>query len=166
MEKQRGFEEVAKEHKKYGKKVSAHGTTMEIYPPTHDPIRADPRSAGYDFSSPIDVMVLPGQSETIWTNIKAYMQDDEVLELYIRSSLGIKQGLILANTTGIVDASYYENDSNDGNIGICIKNTTGQAKEIKAGDRIAQGIFKKYLITDNDKTLADVRTGGTGSSGK
>ena len=36
---------------------------------------------------------------------------------------------------------------------------------IKAGERVLQGIFTKYLITEDDNA-DEVRTGGTGSTGK
>ena len=37
------------------------------------------------------------------------MQDGEVLLLYVRSSVGIKRGLVLANGTGVIDKDYYSN---------------------------------------------------------
>lgn len=164
--KVRGFEAVKKEHLKYGTVVGAHGSIQTIYPETQIPQRADVRSAGYDFYTPVDVVVLPGKTETIWTNVKAYMQENEVLQLHVRSSIGIKQGVTLANITGIVDASYYENESNDGNIGLVLRNNTGRAVEFKAGERIAQGLFMPYLVADTDMPIHEKRTGGTGSSGK
>ena len=77
------------------------------------------------------------------------MQPDEVLEIYIRSSLGIKKGLMIPNNVGIIDSSYYNNPDNDGNIGIALVNTSGKEVTINAGERVAQGIFKKYLVADN-----------------
>lgn len=128
------------------------------------PTRADNRSAGYDFYSPIDVVIKPNEQVLIWTNIKAYMKRNEVLELYVRSSVGIKKGLVLANTVGIIDSSYYGNEDNDGNIGICLKNTTDKDVTIEVGERIAQGVFQKYLVSDVDICLKKTRTGGIGSS--
>lgn len=162
----RGFKEVIDGKKKYGEGVRAHNIEQVIYPPTTLPTRADDKSAGYDFYTPIDFQVLPNSKMIIWTNVKAYMQDDEVLQLFVRSSIGIKHDCVLANGTGIIDASYYENEDNDGNIGICLVNRTGQTKEFKAGSRIAQGIFTKYLVADEDITTSDKRTGGIGSSGQ
>lgn len=141
-----------------GKKV--YGTEIIL------PTRADKRSAGYDFYLPQDVVLLPQRRTIIWTDVKAYMQEDEVLKLYIRSSMGIKHGLMIANGTGIIDSSYYGNPDNDGNIGIAIVNTSPKGIELKKGERIAQGVFLKYLIADNDVSLKAERTGGFGSSGK
>lgn len=151
MKKFRGFEPVIK-------------TMMKEVAMAYKPVRADGESAGYDFSSPIKV-IIPAKGQTlIWTNVKAYMLDDEVLKLFVRSSIGIKKGLVLANIVGIIDSSYYSNKDNDGNIGICLRNTTDEDIIIKAGERIAQGIFEKYLVADEDITLKDNRDGGIGSS--
>lgn len=130
------------------------------------PTRADPTSAGYDFYIPKDIKIMPNQRVVVFTDVKAYMQPDEVLKMYIRSSKATKDGLMLTLNVGIIDASYYGNDDNDGNIGIPLVNTTGTTVELKAGERVAQGIFVKYLTTDNDECLADTRVGGYGSSGK
>ena len=94
------------------------------------------------------------------------MQDDEVLMLYVRSSVGVKHGVVLSNGTGVVDASYFSNKSNDGNIGIPLRNLSDKDFVIKKGDRIAQGMFIKYLIADNDNVIHEKREGGFGSSGK
>ena len=151
MEKIRGFEAVVEEMRK--------GTNEYVLP-----TRGTSKSAGYDLASPIDVIIEPHSSVLIWTNVKAYMQDDEVLEVYIRSSTAIKRDLILKNTVGIIDSDYYSNESNDGNIGICLYNTTYAPREIKKGERIAQGIFKKYLVADDDVCLNEIRVGGIGST--
>lgn len=149
---QRGFREVRKQFKKYEGK-------------TQLPVRADAKSAGYDFYAKNDYILAPNQTYVFWTDTKAFMEDDEVLMLYVRSSIGIKKGVRLANGTGVIDASYYNNKSNDGNIGIALHNTSKKPVVIKAGDRIAQGVFMKYLVADKDETLNNERAGGIGSSG-
>ena len=130
------------------------------------PIRADDGSAGYDFFACEDKVLKPGEQHVFWTNVKAYMLKDEVLMIHPRSSLGTKFGMILANTVGVIDSSYYNNPDNDGNIGICLKNTGKESVLIQYGDRIAQGVFQKYLVADNDNTLHSERLGGFGKSGK
>lgn len=152
--KERGFEIIKDEHRKH--------SDIEIQLPT----RGDSRSAGYDFYSNETVVLQPKQSHLFWTDVKSYMLDDEVLSIHVRSSIGTKKDLMLKNTTGIIDSSYYENISNDGNIGICLVNMGDKIQKIEKGERIAQGIFTKYLITDNDICLKLERTGGFGSSGK
>lgn len=151
--KTRGFQAVDSTKKK-------HKTHTKL------PIRSDSGSAGYDFYSPEELEIKAGDKATIWTDIKAYMCKDEVLKIYPRSSMGIKYGVSLANTTGIIDSSYYENPDNDGNIGICIVNNSSEKYRISAGDRIAQGIFQKYLLADTDDILNKERKSGIGHSGK
>jgi len=163
----RGFEVVEDKHRTAfdvftDEKKNEHKFPKEIKLPT----RSDNKSAGYDFYLPKELELQPMQKTIVWTDVKAYMGDDELLEIYIRSSLAIKQGLMLSNNVGIVDASYYGNESNDGNIGIAVVNTTGKTIKLKEGDRIAQGIFKKYLIADVDAPTSTKRKGGVGSSGE
>ena len=130
----------------------------------HLPTRGTKKSSCYDFYSPDEYLVRPNEIVKIWTDIKAYMKDDETLLLAVRSSMGGK--FMLANTIGIIDSDYYSNIENDGNIGIFLKNISDQTQLIKKGDRIAQGMFRKYLVADKDFWLSDTRIGGFGSSGK
>ena len=71
---------------------------------------------------------------------------------------------MLVNTTGIIDSDYYENPDNDGNRGFAFYNMSDVDVLIKAGERVLQGIFVNYLITEDDNA-DEVRTGGTGSTG-
>ena len=127
------------------------------------PKRATIGSGGYDFYSNSDYTVQPNQIAKVWTDVKCYMEPDDVLILDVRSSMGGK--FMLANTIGIIDSTYVDNEDNEGNIGIFLKNISNKVLTISKGDRIAQGIFLKYLITDDDNTTAK-RVGGFGSSGK
>lgn len=130
------------------------------------PKRKTAKSAGYDFVLPCDVRLNPRSvSAIIPTNVKASMPDDEVLMLYIRSSIGIKHHVTLANGTGIIDADYFSNPDNDGNIGICLQNNSDEIVSFRKGERIMQGIFVKYAVCDSDDTN-EVRKGGFGSTGK
>lgn len=133
------------------------------------PIRKTKYSAGYDIEAAEDVIIpsfKKGMAPTlVSTGIKAYMQDDEVLYLYNRSSNPKKKGLILANSVGVIDKDYYENPDNDGHIMVAFYNIKEEDTEIKKGEAIAQVIFQKYLTTDND-IAAGERTGGFGSTNK
>jgi len=130
------------------------------------PTRADKGSAGYDFYIPEDFEIKPGETKFITTDVKAAMEEDEVLFLYVRSSIGIKKKIVLANGTGVIDSTYYSNPDNDGNIAGVITNMSDQTWSFKKGERFMQGVFVKYLYTDNDKPVNQQRTGGIGSSGK
>ncbi len=128
------------------------------------PTRASEHSAGYDFYSPTDAVVPPHESVMIWTDVKAHMYYDNALVIIPRSSMG-KHPIMIANTVGLIDSDYYGNPDNDGNIGFRLYNLSETSYEIKAGDRIGQGVFVKYG-TVKDDTTATQRTGGFGSSGQ
>lgn len=131
------------------------------------PQRGTSKSAGYDICTPVDIVIpAKGHSSTIFTDIKAYMLPDEVLCTHVRSSIGMKRGLVLANTTGIIDSDYYSNQDNDGNIGFMLRNLTDEEVVIKAGERVIQGIFSKYLVADGDEPKSEERVGGVGSTGR
>lgn len=128
------------------------------------PTRASEHSAGYDFYSPVDAIIQPNESILIFTDIKANMYYDNVLLLFVRSSMG-KHPIVIANGTGIIDSDYYGNPDNDGNIGFRLLNLSTTPYEIKIGDRIGQGVFVKYGTIKNDNTTT-TRNGGFGHSGK
>ena len=131
------------------------------------PVRKTKNSAGYDIEAAEDTLVpkfTPGVKPTlIPTGVKAYMQEDEVLYLYNRSSNPKKKGLVLANSVGVIDADYYGNPNNDGNIMFAFFNFKDEDILIKKGEAIGQGVFQKYLIVDDDKAEGE-RTGGFGST--
>jgi len=153
MERKRGFE-IAKGYEDKGINL---------------PIRKTKFSAGYDVEAAEDVVIpsfKKGMAPTlIKTGIKAYMQDDEMLLLYNRSSNPKKKGLILANSVGVVDKDYYGNPDNDGHIMFAFFNIKDEDIEIKKGEAIGQGLFQKYLVTDDDIAEGE-RTGGFGSTNK
>ena len=133
------------------------------------PVRKTKGAAGYDFEAACDITIpsfKKGDNPVlIPTGIKAYMQDDEVLYLYNRSSNPKKKGLILANSVGVIDSDYYGNPDNDGHIMFAFYNIKNEDITIKKGDTIGQGVFSKYLIIDNDNANAK-RMGGFGSTDK
>lgn len=129
------------------------------------PTRATDGSAGYDIYSPVAVTIKPGESVLIWTDVKVSMNKNNVFSILPRSSVGIKKDVVLKNTVGIIDHDYYSNETNDGNIGLCLKNIGTEDQSFTIGERICQGIFSNYLITEDDSPLSGKRNGGIGSSG-
>ena len=130
------------------------------------PQRKTEKSAGYDLSAAKDVLVKAGQVALVPTGLKAYMPDNEYLSIKLRSSVGVKRGLRLANEEGIIDADYYNNPDNEGHIFIAIWNPHPYHDAlITKGERIAQAIFCKYFIVDDD-TPGGKRVGGIGSTDK
>lgn len=129
------------------------------------PQRKTKQSAGYDIESAIDDVITPGETKLIPTGIKAYMDENEWLGIYIRSSIAIKYGIILANSVAVIDSDYYNNPDNEGHLMLPIRNVSRMPYTVKKGDRIAQGIFHQYYKIDDD-SADDDRIGGIGSTGK
>ena len=134
------------------------------------PRRSTSRSAGYDFCSPEDVIIQPNSSYIVKTGIKAFMMNDECLFIYPRSSVGIKHGVMLKNTVGVIDSDYYNNPDNEGEIMVALHNTSQKDYILKKGERFCQGVFQKILLSDedvanDDTTNQKTRSGGIGSTG-
>ena len=130
------------------------------------PKRSTKRSAGYDFAL-IEETVIPANGIVAGkTGLKSYMNDDEVLFIYPRSSLARKRGLMLSNNVGVVDADYYNNPDNDGHIMISLLNFTNNDVVLPKGERVAQGIFQRYYKATDEETVTSDRQGGFGSTSK
>ena len=128
------------------------------------PTRKTTESAGYDIECAEAVTLEPNQVVLVPTGLKAFMAYDEYLAIHIRSSMAIKRKLALVNSTGILDSDYYNNEENEGHIMIALLNFGNEPVTLEKGERVAQGIFSKYLITNDDDSTG-VRTGGIGSTG-
>lgn len=147
-EKTRGFEIVKEEKRKTNGNVTL-------------PTRGTSKAMAYDFYANDDYTIEPNKIAKIWTDVKAYMQDNECVIINVRSSMGGK--FMLANSSGWIDNDYYSNENNDGNIGVFLKNISNETLEIHKGDRIAQGAFFNFLVADNGNTNV-TRAGGFGST--
>ena len=129
------------------------------------PTRSTKHSAGYDFISPFAFELKPGETIKVPSGIKVAMNNDEFLALLVRSSMGFKYNIRLCNQVGIVDSDYYNNPDNEGHMFIALKNEGEKVFTVEKGDKYAQGIFQKYLLTDDDEADGE-RTGGFGSTNK
>lgn len=137
-----------------------------IYEGIKLPKRATAGSAGYDFFTPVELVLKPGDTVKLPTGIRVEMEQDWVLKCYPRSGLGFKYRLQLNNTVGIIDSDYFHSD-NEGHIFAKITNDSREGKTVclEAGAGFMQGIFVEYGITVDDCVTA-VRNGGLGSTTK
>ncbi len=130
------------------------------------PVRKTKFSAGYDVEAAEDIVIPAYKFGTkptlIPTGLKAYCAEDEYYMLVNRSS-GPKKGFVMANSIGIVDSDYYNNESNEGHFYFQYFNFSDKDLEVKKGEVIGQVIFQKYLTVDDDKAEG-VRAGGFGST--
>lgn len=129
------------------------------------PQRSTAHSAGYDFIAAKTITIEPGEIKLIPTNVKAYMQEGEVLYLFDRSSNPRKRGIVLSNSVEVIDKDYYGNPDNDGNIHAQFTNITDKTVTIEAGTAMMQGVFMPFLIADGDEATGQ-RVGGFGSTDK
>ena len=97
------------------------------------------------------------------TGMKCKLEPNTYLELSVRSSCPLKHWLILANSVGIIDADYYNNEDNEGHIYFQMINLSPFDIQLKKGDIIGQGIIKHYLTTEDDVAEGE-RKGGFGST--
>ena len=132
------------------------------------PERSTKNSAGYDFFA-VDTVTVPpyklGDNPfMIPTGIKTQMLHNEFLMLVNRSSNPKKKKLVIPNSVGIIDADYYNNEDNEGEMFFGFYNLSNEPVTIMKGEKLGQGIFMKYGVTDDDKADGE-RIGGFGSTG-
>lgn len=158
----RKFEFVSRITDKY-KELGVNGTEERL------PERSTKNSAGYDFYNPEWIEIPPyklGDNPTlVRTGVKVEMPTDEFLMLVNRSSNPKKKKLVIPNSMGIIDADYYNNPDNEGEMMFAFYNVSNEPVVIDAGEKLGQGIFVKYGITEDDNATAQ-RNGGFGSTGK
>ena len=135
-----------------------------VYEELKLPKRATRGSAGYDFYTPFNIILKPGETVKIPTGIRTEMEEGWVLKLYPRSGLGFKFRLQLNNTVGIIDSDYFYSD-NEGHIFAKLTNESKEGKvvRIEKGTGFMQGIFVEYGITVDDD-VTEIRNGGFGST--
>ena len=157
----RRFEKIS--FKQFKKDVS---DDKKLYDSIELPKRSTKNSAGYDIRTIESYVLKSGESKVFKTGIKVEMNHDEVFFIFDRSSFGFKYDIMLSNNVGVIDSDYYNNEDNEGHICVKLINLGKKDIEINIGDRIAQGIFIKYLTIDDEEEIKTNRKGGFGSTGK
>ena len=123
---------------------------FDLYSSYNLPERETKSAAGYDFYALFDYVLKPGEIKKIPTGIKVKMEEDDVLFLLDRSSMGFKWNVRMCNQVGVIDADYYNNTDNEGHMWIRIQNEGDKDYVVKKGEGMCQGLFLKYLKTDDD----------------
>ena len=132
------------------------------------PERSTLNSAGYDFFAIEDIIFNPETITRVFTGVKCELMSNQVLILANRSSNPSKKGLVLLNGIGVIDADYYGNPDNDGEIAFEFYNMLDEVVEIKKGEKLGQGLILKFDKVEDDY-ISDpykTRSGGFGSTGK
>lgn len=157
----RFFEKIS--FKQFQKDIS---NDKELYLEYNLPKRSTNKSAGYDFFAISDFCIKPNEIKKIPTGIKVSMLEDEMLLLFVRSSMGFKYNVRMCNQVGVIDSDYYNNPDNEGHMWIALQNEGETNYNIKKGDKYLQGVFTKFLMVDNDEENENIRQGGLGSTDK
>ena len=127
------------------------------------PKRATALSAGFDLRAYIVdadfIDIESGKTALIRTGIKVSMPATSLGMIASRSGLAIREGLIVLNSPGIIDADYHHE------VCVILHNTSSVVRRILHKDRIAQMVF---IANDApiDTTIQSARTDGFGSTGK
>ncbi len=125
-------------------------------------------SAALDIRACLDteLTVMPGETVTIPSGISISIHDTGLVAVLApRSGLGIKHGLVLANTIGVIDSDYQ------GEIKIGIRNQGGEPYSIQPGERICQMLFLPVVqvalkVVDEFSEESMRGEGGFGHTGK
>jgi len=112
------------------------------------------------------VFIPPRKSVVFHTGLKCEIENGYVMRIYVRSSTGIKKGLMLSNGTGIIDSNYR------GEIMLSLYNTTDAEIGVRSLDRLCQAEIAKvidvdiYEATEGEELSETSRgEGGIGSTG-
>lgn len=130
------------------------------------PDYATAASAGMDLRALVDgpLTLSPGEAQLVPTGLSIHVGRADACAIILpRSGLGHKQGLVLGNLVGLIDADYQ------GPLMVSLWNRGQNPQEIQPGDRIAQLVFLPVLrgsfrIVENFEASAR-GSGGFGHTG-
>jgi dUTP pyrophosphatase len=121
-------------------------------------------AAGFDLAASEAVVVAPGEVTLIPTGLVVQVPPEMFLGIFARSSTPLKRGLMIANGVGVVDSDYCGPHDE---VRIAVVNITAAPVEVRAGDRIAQGILvpAPRITWEEVSELASESRGGFGATG-
>jgi dUTP pyrophosphatase len=128
------------------------------------PTYATAGAACFDIATTSDsVDITPGSSAVLKTDLSFEIPEGHVMMVYSRSGHGFKNGVRLANGTGVIDSDYR------GELMVKLHNDGNRVFSVNRGDRIAQAMIVPVtqVIFDAVDELSDTArgTGGFGSTG-
>nr|DAM71691.1 MAG TPA: deoxyuridine 5'-triphosphate nucleotidohydrolase [Caudoviricetes sp.] len=184
------FEAFRKDIKKFYDDAMSEDEIKASYDRIQIPKRSTKFAAGYDFVTPIYAYINSAEPTMVPTGIKIDLNPENYLQIVQRSS-STKYGYYLANSVGVIDKDYYNNESNEGDIILALRaypkvyspkkydydkdykilsirstdsSIDGVTVMIKPGNKVAQGIILSYYVVEDD-SANETRKGGFGSTG-
>ena len=112
----------------------------------------------------IGVSVYPGERILAPTGLIFDIPEGHSVRIHPRSSVSLKQGLMLGNAEGVIDSDYYHQTF------VMFYNASADEIRIRHKERIAQGELVKTLDYSVEETIIQPeqttnRVGGFGSTG-
>ena len=137
------------------------GTTVKAYNPHNKKLGLPVR---INSGSEIYVQIPPQFRVLIPSGLIFSIPNHHEVKIYPRSGIALKNGLTLANGTGVVDSDYVEETY------MMLYNMSDTPMIVKDGDRVAQARMEKVLKYDLEESnlrpaKRTNRAGGMGSTG-
>ena len=136
---------------------------VKLGPGAKMPTRATEGSACLDIYASEECTVHAGASVPVHTGLQVQIEPGWCMLLFSRSGHGIKHGIRLANSVGVIDSDFR------GSIVVGLRNDTWVRFDVQPGDRIAQAMMvpvHEVELIDVDELDETARgSGGLGSTG-
>ncbi len=122
-------------------------------------------SAGMDLRANLleSIVIQPSERVVVGTGLHIELPIGIEAQVRSRSGLSIKNGIVVLNSPGTIDADYR------GEVGVILSNLSKEEFKINNGDRIAQLVFSRYERLDwslsNNLSNTTRENGGFGSTG-
>lgn len=133
---------------------------IKLLPGGTVPYHGSREATGYDIYAAEDKTIEPLTIEKIRTGICIEMPPGYFGQIYGRSGVVAKRGLL--SVAGTIDSDYR------GEISVVLFNASSESQRIYKGNRIAQIVFHHHEVInweETDSLAATERTGGFGSTG-
>lgn len=114
---------------------------------------------GLDLATIDSGWVFPFQRKLFRTGIAVQPEKGYEIQIRPRSGLALKKGITVLNTPATIEPTYR------GDVGIVLFNTRFLPFKVKAGDRIAQAVFKKYEEKIETEVVDELDASERGTSG-
>lgn len=130
------------------------------------PGKATSGAAALDLAAALDspVTIAPGKITSVSTGIAIELPSEDTAALvFSRSGLGLRDGIALVNSVGVIDSDYR------GTIMLSLINHSDKPFVVNCGDRLAQLVVINKLsvfpIEADELSLTERGEGGFGSTG-
>ena len=135
-----------------------------LSPDTKLPAYESTEAAAFDLAASQDTAIPPGAVALVPTGLVIEVPSGMFLGIFARSSTPLKRGLMVANGVGVVDPDYCGPADE---VKIAVLNFTPDVVQVRAGERIAQGILLPAARVEWDERGPGnaVSRGGFGSTG-